>query len=515
VSISRSRRLGSSLLLLLASAATNACDPARDGYYHGVVEPGPTFSGLPDGWTPTTRAWFHVTNQDWRRDFYDSSTLFDFWSSVRNAARWNSLSGYVSVDATVAIVRGVPDYVFLSCPPGYGGNVSLVDSWLDPRCWTQVVLLHRTCDPDGTQHFEDAPHDTPLPFDRYIAHDDTLDPDPFPALRCGYRRPEPDLGLLAATLLSNKGSFLVGPVASVSWTHDGAAVLVLSGRVGDATTRLYRVPRAGGSARFITSAEMDGPILPLGDGTTVIVSSLTIDRGPVYDGSQTYTTVSARRVALSTEGGLSRIIRSDAAWPQTSAPEILSHDGKTLAFVSDDASSAVLFTDASLSIKNRVAVRAIPVLWRPDDSAVLIRDSQGTFAWLEVDGDVAASALGPGTPQGCFDADGIRCVTADERVVDGITGQEISPAPAPLVEPKLRAGSTVFNTARAQTYAWARRCLGLAETSCTAELRRFSWREQTADVVAHAADALPFAVSPDGHAIAFLDGDKVFIKELP
>jgi hypothetical protein len=106
---------------------------------------------------------------------------------------------------------------------------------------------------------------------------------------------------------------------------------------------------------------------------------------------------------------------------------------------------------------------------------------------------------------------------SDFGVEDGITGEAL-PIQAQTVgdaNPRTDGARRVFNDSTAQSFAWSANCLGLGETSCDAKLERYSWRTQTRDVVAHASHVLPYAISPDGHALATLDGDTVYIKDLP
>ena len=68
--------------------------------------------------------------------------------------------------------------------------------------------------------------------------------------------------------------------------------------------------------------------------------------------------------------------------------------------------------------------------------------------------------------------------------------------------------------ATSQIFAWAIECAGIGWTSCNGELRRLSLSTGRVDVVARAATAMRFAVSPDGTKLALSDGASLYLKSL-
>lgn len=526
---SRIRRWG---LLAVVLVAGGDCTPARDGYYSGTQIAPPNISGAPIGVQCTTNTWrLERTGQGFAHWYGPSSVSLCGGGSVDGNIRglWETVARTGFGDEVlipsyygalgVGVMAGAPDFVFaVSRDGGFLFPGPAPSAFVDAG----AHLFRRTCSPPATVTFDEVDRDTPIVFDADGDKAASQTPDPFPRLRCGYQPPASDLGSPAARLLTTPVGLAVS-VAELAWSPESDVLFVLRGVIGGDGAALYRVDRKGGVARQIRIGDLDGPVQVGAAAETVILTELTLSRNSANAFYSSF--VSANRSVVSTEtsGGVRRQL-SYTSWPSSrlarNPTNLLSHDGKTVVLSASTKSNTWLFIDVStLVVTGELPSNGVPLLWRADDGAVLISGHEGIgYAWVTPSGEVTPTKLEAGLSlQGCFqEASGPRCVN-DFVLVDGITGQKVSVPSAILGDGNQRddGARASFNDLTAQSFAWSANCLGLGETSCDAKLERFSWRTETRDVVAHASHVLPYAISPDGHTLATLDDDTVFIKELP
>jgi len=515
-------------LLLALVTAGGACTPARDGYYSGAgIEP--AISGAPVGTPCLMNAWRVEFPSQAQGHWYGPNTAtvcqpgaswfggIGPWDLVAMTGFGDATTASYFGTLGVGVIGGAPDFVFSVAregyaifPPGYGPYGIYAAG---PH------LFRRTCTPNGTLTFDEIPLDTEIPFDADADKASAQTADPFPLVRCGYQPPPPDLGVVATRLFSSAASGLARPVADLAWSPESDILFVLRGVVGQPGAALYRIDRKGGDARQIRTGDLDGPLQVGAHAQTLILTELVVaPAGSDYPNQNAVTGAKRSVLGVDPSSGLYRQL-SSSSWPYRRQESLLSHDGKTLAMPSPTGGTWLFVDVSSLVVTGEIATTGVPLLWRPDDGAVLTPVSPShTLSWVTPQGEMIPTKLSASIPlKGCFQqTNSLRCVDGS-TMYDAASGEALFDQSDTIGDGSHAddGARARFNDLTAQSFAWSATCLGLGETSCDAKLERYSWRTHTNDVVARASHVLPFAVSPDGHALATLDGDTVYVKELP
>jgi hypothetical protein len=542
------------------------CDPVRAGYFRGSFPPPVKVLSLVNPVDPTTnvtspglsgllvrvtryrrtRRWFESYG-DFGVDGFPTSTAQTYqvplWEALALGLddRFQSPTERMEAQGLGPVVvfgalGGVADYLFVASsddtlvqPVGASGPAILMKAGFQ--------ILHRTCEPSEPNQFQLVPADTTVTYDPSIAaigQNEVDPPDPFVESCHLADAVVSDLGDVAAVLPTDPVDNGELPVTDFVWSPASDAVYMLAGTLGKSNVEVLRVKIGEVGAAQLAFGDLYGPLEMANAGMSLLLNQAQIDFGsngtPPVVVSRSYR---MRESFVGTTGLSSMRIPGVFPWPGESINGVLSPDGATLAVLNQTDSYSSSQTEVVDVVKAVVSVTdlgpGLPLAWEPGGRSLLVGSTNGEFSSLSMDGTI--NPVGGVTKRGFspddsspvqatsvryfWTASGPQILTqgTDGAVVYNIaTGVTTELVEADRVAPPLAPVGIVVATD--QVFAWAPRCVGLAETSCDAELRRLSLATGTRDVVARADRVLPFAVSPDGTKIALADSKNVYIKTI-
>ena len=388
-------------------------------------------------------------------------------------------------------------------------------------------LFRRTCRDSDPNLLEAVDPRTVLAYDPEMASAEAAGRDVF-AERCGQVGMPADLGELVTPLSvpPSDGSFWVTELAFAP-TSD--AIYVLAGALGEQAVDLYRWKPGEIAATRLARGDFFGPLVPATGGASLIFNDVHI-KIPSTSGPGGF---SADRVKQNLVDGDPTLLRlpGPAAWPPERVEPgdtVLSPDGTTLAtgtYGADGLPRTELIDVTSGKVMTPNLGPGWPLAWAPDGGGLLVQTTTN-FGTLSLDGGTMAFADPPvGYPAATLsyvdDRQFFWTVAGPgliEQSAAGTSVQLFSGQVIPMVEANRIPAPTApmaAVVATSQLFAWAMDCAGIGWTSCNGELRRLSLSTGRVDVVARAATAMRFAVSPDGTKLALSDGANLYLKSLP
>jgi len=537
------------LLSLCGLLLAMACDPARDGYFHGDYPEGPAIDVTPTGaadfgissaecsnhrrWAPFAEVWGLGGNPIGNGSPH---LQWGWFLPTGRSLEW--FEYYSGPLVTLGLVKGIPDYVFVENnqhatvqPVGPSGP-SLA---LGPG----YHILRRACNAGTPNEFAEVPGNTKLTYDPVAAQMTGAGLDPHLEACGGYVAPQIDVGTQVGILPPPSARFDVLPVTDIAWSPASDAFYLLVGYMFDRDVQVLGYRLGAAQLAQVGFGDYVGPLEVATGGTSILVTSVPLE----WDSSSyTYRHDWSYRYRLSLGNapvsGQARLPMGNHLRLGTRPVGLLSPDGRLLAI--EDPNSTDHTVDI-IDVAGAVVVRKLeangtPLAWDPTSTVLLVASPYATeeVQLLPADGSPAVALPLPRAPYvtPAFSvADGrqdrvfwtasgpkalIQGGLAEDdvgvRVYDFMTGQTTI-----FVDPQheARPGASIAAViATEQAFAWSVQCLGLAETFCTSELRRLSLATGAIDVVARADGALRFAVSPDGAKLALVHGDGIYLKVL-
>jgi len=550
------------LLSIAFSLLLAACDPARTGNYNGNY-PDPVRIEVPSGVAsdPSGFAMTFSHRHDVRRWAKNEGTYglgsirtkdnaYGLWNNLAYAmtqpSRIEALEVYTGSLVAVGTVIGTPDYVYLVAdnytsvqPTGPSGPALTV--------LPGFHVFHRSCTPDDPNHFDEVALDTKLVYDATAAANETAGLDAY-LEGCGIHvSPAFDLGIKVGTLLPLDRYGEPTPVTDLAWAPGSDVVYLLAGTIVDHDVEVLSYSVGATQLSHVAMGDYYAPLEVANGGTSLLVNhpEFTLD---TYSSSY-YVNFSERLRLSLTAADLPAQLRLPLGTNVslgTSPMGLLSPDGNTLAVVMyiNNANVVALVDVKSGGISQANLATGYPLAWDPSGKKLLVQSTgMVNFQVVPVDGSppLALQARGDGLRilpvfttsmperhRAFWSASGPKVVMQGGRKEDlpvdtreddrGVKVYDFTTGTTTLmVEPNRQAPPAAplgIVTATEQVFAWAIQCLGLAETSCTSELRRLSLATGIVDVVARADAALPFAVSPDGAKIVFAYKDGIYLKTI-
>jgi hypothetical protein len=453
--------------------------------------------------------------------YLNGSVMFDFGAETPAEVLLNTAPTLI-----FGALTGVSDYVVVSSrfPWSYqlvpGGPAVALNNF---------GLFRRSCPGDDPNLLELVDVRTPIIYDPDLAANDNAGRDVF-LERCGHVTLPAEIGDLVAPLSvePNDGSFFW--VTALAFAPTSDAVYVLAGALGNQSVDLFRWNLGALAAVRLARGDFFGPIVLATGGTSALFNDVHINVASNSDGSR----FSSDRVTQALTGASQTPLRvpGDAPWPPgaESNATVLSPDGTSLATATHDVSR--MPQTHLVDVANRVTAAAdlgpgFPLAWAPDGGSLLVQTNEGGYAVLSLNGSIAALAgpLASASTSLSYYRDHRQFfwTVAGAGVIDqggaGTSVQLFSTQASILMVEANRVPPPVAPlaavVATSQVFAWAMDCAGVGWTSCNGELRRLSLASGQIDVVARAATAMPFAVSPDGTKLALSDGTNLYLKTLP
>ena len=451
----------------------------------------------------------------------DSSGLFDFGEE----SNVEELLG-VSPSLIFGSFTGVPDYlVMATAVPDSLEQIVLAGG--STVTLNLFGLFRRTCPASDPNLLEAVDPRTLLVYDSEVAAAEGAGREVF-AERCGHVAVPADLGELVAALSVAPSDASAFWVTDLAFAPTSDAIYVLSGALGEQSVDLDQWKLGETAVTRLNRGDFFGPLVPATGGTSVLFNDVHIK----ISSSSGTNNLSSDRVKQTLGNGDPTLLRlpGPAPWsPDRVDPGemILSPDGTTLAtdtYGSDGLPRTQLIDVISGRVINPQLGVGRPLAWAPDGGSLLVQTTTN-FGTLFLDGEVTTladptvnnqdpavsyvddgqffwTAAGPGLIE--QNATGTSVVMFSGQVTSMVEANRVPPPAAPMAAV----------VATSQVFAWAMECAGIGWTSCNGELRRLSLSTGRLDVVARAATAMRFAVSPDGTKLALSDGASLYLKSL-